>query len=81
MKFKIFKNSNYRMDFRQQFLIDYTWVQNVIESCAHSKHTRASLKLIDLLQDKYKGKLDWEYLNLFISELRNKWQLKEIIVL
>lgn len=69
------------MNSRQQFLIDYTWVQKVIETCTHSKHTGASLKLIDLLQDKYKGKLDWEYLNLFISELRNKWQLKEIIVL
>lgn len=81
MKFKIFKNSNYRMDFRQQFLIDYTWVQKVIESCTHSKHTRVSLKLIDILKKKYKDKLDSEYLDLFISELKNKWQQKEIIVL
>lgn len=81
MKFKIFKNSNYRMDFRQQFLIDYTWVQKVIESCTHSKHTSASLKLIDILKKKYKDKLDSEYLDLFISELKNKWQQKEIIVL
>ena len=69
------------MNTRQQFLIDYTWVQKVIESCTLSKHTRASWKLIDILKKKYKDKLDSEYLNLFISELQNKWQQKEMIVL
>ena len=69
------------MNTRQQFLIDYTWVQKVIESCTHSKHTGASWKLIDILKKKYKDKLDSEYLNLFISELQNKWQQKEMMVL
>lgn len=69
------------MNARQQFLIDYTWVQKVIESCTLSKHTGASWKLIDILKKKYKDKLDSEYLNLFISELQNKWQQKEMMVL
>lgn len=69
------------MDSRQQFLIDYSWVLKVIDNCTMTKHTGASWELIVLLKKKYKGKLDSEYLNLFISELQSKWQQKEMRVL
>ena len=69
------------MSVREQFLIDYTWAQNVVETCTHFVHTKASYKLIGILKDKYYNKLDSEYLNLFILELYRKWQLKEQQVL